>query len=340
VTSTQEIYELNLATSGKLKLKATARLAEGAVEDIFDACMLLHEAARIERRAALALPACPAATRLAASVEECFCLVEGRDPVGAAEVWGRILREKGDVDEASAQAILSRLAPRYEKNRREFAKLVAGAKTFVQLRSTGAIVPPSANARKSALAEVRAILSRFPGIPDFWWFAYRLAEAGGDRKGAWDALSRARRLDPNNPRFDAMSLLVAARALPKSKADQELARARATLDKAGAEICLMYALAEIELANKDDAEQRWRRAREATNFGLAQVRSEGLRSNLVATQLILDSLLAGKEPSLDLLYLSGLGEIAASASPKSNILELVAWQAKARVQAMETRAAA
>jgi hypothetical protein len=76
--------------------------------------VLLHEAARLERRAVEVLPACPAPMRLAASVEECFCLVEGRNPPGAGEVWGRILREKRDVDGGTAEALLSRLTPRYE----------------------------------------------------------------------------------------------------------------------------------------------------------------------------------------------------------------------------------
>src|SRR5262249_45266098 len=99
MTDVSEVYEIGLVSSGKLKIRATARLAEGTPDAVFDACVLLHEAARIERRLAGVLPTCSAATRLAASVEECFCLLEGRDPPGAARVWGRILREREDVEE-------------------------------------------------------------------------------------------------------------------------------------------------------------------------------------------------------------------------------------------------
>ncbi|WP_437671212.1 hypothetical protein [Sorangium sp. So ce131] len=340
MTSGSELYEFGLASSGKLKLRATARLAEGGPDATFEACVLLHEAARLERRAAEVLPACPASTRLAASVEECFCLVEGRNPPGAGEVWGRILREKRDVDGGTAEALLSRLTPRYEASRRGFAKLIGSCTTLRQLRIAGALVPTSAAERARAAREVNLVLSKFPGIPGFWWAAYRLAEAGGDLETAWSALSRAHRLEPDNRQFTAMGVLVAARALSAGDADEHLGRARASLDRAGAEVCLMYALAEIELARADGARARWLRAREATGIGLVQARSEELRRELHATQLVLDSLLAGQDPTFDALYLAGLGAVAASAPPKSNVIELLSSEAERRVQAMERRAAA
>jgi hypothetical protein len=48
---------LSLANSGKLELRAKGLLATGGAEDLFDACALLHEAARIQQRAVKALPA-------------------------------------------------------------------------------------------------------------------------------------------------------------------------------------------------------------------------------------------------------------------------------------------
>ena len=42
MTIVTDVYELNLAMSGKLKLRAYARLAEGSADTIFEACVLLH----------------------------------------------------------------------------------------------------------------------------------------------------------------------------------------------------------------------------------------------------------------------------------------------------------
>jgi len=109
---------------------------------------------------------------------------------------------------------------------------------------------------------------------------YRLAETVGDRSGAWGALSRARRLTPENPRFWAMSLLVAAWALPQAAADQQLASARASLDRAPADVCLMYALAELTLARRGTAAEkkvRRLRARDAADAGIALAETPGTR---------------------------------------------------------------
>ena len=55
----QHRYGLHLASSGKLKLRAQALLALGGSKEVFDACVLLHEAARIERLAVQALAHVP-----------------------------------------------------------------------------------------------------------------------------------------------------------------------------------------------------------------------------------------------------------------------------------------
>jgi hypothetical protein len=321
-----DVYELHLASSGKLKLRAKARLAEGTREAAFDACVLLHEAARTERRAIESLTSCPASTRLGASIEACWCLVEGRDPPGAAEVWGQVLHDLRDVDEPTGEAMLSRLAPRYERARVELAKLVAASPSLSALRDGGSIPSATASARASARKEIEVVLDAFPGATSFWWMAYRLAEADGDKKAAWDALTRARLLAPGHPRFEAMSLLVAAWALPPAAAEEHIARVRGSLDRAGAEVCLMYAHAEISLAQKpsaSDREARYRRAREAVEAGLAQATSESVRRSLKAAQLLLDELLAGRRPTLEILYLAGLGELAAMIAPKANVVDVL-----------------
>ncbi len=262
-----EIYRAQLSASGKLKLRAKARLADGGPDDAFEACVLLHETARTERRALAALPLCPPETRLRASVEECWSLVEGRDPPGAGEVWGRILGERAEVEQASAAAMLERLTTKYSEQQRAFAQAVAASKTLRRVHSARSLVPTSATERTRARQELAALLLDFPGATSFWWAAYRLAEADGDKRSAWDALTKARRLAPENRRFEATSLLAGAWALPVADADRHLARVRGRFDSAGAEACLMYALAEIRLARRDKKpskrQGRWERAHRA-----------------------------------------------------------------------------
>jgi hypothetical protein len=326
-----DVHELHLASSGKLKLRAKARLAEGTPDAIFEACVLLHEAARTERRAIASLASCPATTRLGASIEECWCLVEGRDPPRAAEVWGQVLRDRQDVDDATAEAMLARLGPRYERTRAAFAKAVSASPTLLAFSDASSAAMATVASRARARKELAVVLDAFPGTTTFWWLGYRLAEADGDKKGAWDALTRARILSPDNPRFEAASLLTAAWALPPAAAEEHLARVRGSLDRAGAEACLMYAYAEISLARKPavaERKARYRRAYDAVEAGLAQATSEELRRNLKATQLLLGDLLAGREPTLEILYLAGLGELAATTEPKANVVDVLTMRVK------------
>jgi hypothetical protein len=320
-----DVYQANLASSGKLALRAKGRLAEGTADAVFEACVLLHEAARLQRLATQALPTCPAVSRLAAAVEECWYLVEGRDPPRAAEAWGQVLRDRQGVDEPTADAMLSRLAPRFEKSRREFLKTVGAAPTLMTITDARSLAA-APNVRSKARKELRAVLARFPGTPYFWWVEYRLAEQEGDKTAAWGALTRARQLDPNNQSYEASSLLLAAWALPRRAAEQHLARVRGSFDRAGAEVCLMHALAVLELAGGSkggERAKRWEEARDAANSGLTQARTEELRRDLKAVQLLVGELLAGRVPTMEILYLAGLGEVASMAAPSASVVEVL-----------------
>jgi hypothetical protein len=322
-----DVYRGNLATSGKLKLRAKALLAEGTGEATFQACVLLHEAARIQRLALEALPVCPPETRLASLIEETWCYVEGRDPPLAAEAWSEVLPAREEVEARAADGMLSRVIPLYAALQREFSLAVHASPEVLALREAGRLdhLPPDSLAR--ARKELGRLLERFPGATSFWWMAYRLAESAGDRGGAWDALRRARELAPTNPRFLAMSVLVAAWALSPVEADKYLAAIRPTIaNRAEPEVCLMYGLAELRLAEHARASERperWSRARDAADAGVARARTEGLRRNLKATQLIARELLAGRKPTMDILYRAGLSEVAATAKTNANVTKLL-----------------
>jgi hypothetical protein len=194
----------------------------------------------------------------------------------------------------------------------------------------------TASERARARREVLGVLARFPGVPSFWWMSYRLAEAAGDKAGAWEALLHARDLTPENPRFKGMSLLVAVWALPRARAEQHLAGVRGALEHEAAEVCLMYAVAEINLARKaSPAEQkaRWSRARRAADSGIARAPSEGLHKSLRATQLVLDALVSGREPTIEVLYMAGLSELASSVRPSANVVDLLTARLRQQVPA-------
>lgn len=330
MSATPDLYAYLLASAGKLEMRATAKLAEGTPDSVFEACVLLHEAARIERRALHALPSPPASVRLAATVEECFCLVEGLDPVGAAGAWARVVDERSLIPDDTT-ALLARLEPRYQQTLRDFQKLLGRCKTLMAHLRVGHGVPSTSSERASELRDVRRVLKRFPGAAMFWWRAYRLQDADGSFSDAWRSLSRARQLAPENPTYVALSLVLAVKALPPQEADEHLQRARAALDELGPEVCLMYAHAELERAEATRERAHWLNARDAVERGLSAPSTGELSKNLRATRLILDALLSGREPSIDILYKVGLGEEVAAAPPGDRVIELVAQRSKRQV---------
>lgn len=97
MSTATRLYEVNVVSSSRLKLRATAYLAEATDRAIFNACVLFHDAARLERRAVEALTPGPPEARLVSAIEECWCLLDGFNPDAAAEVWSRLLVEAEGV---------------------------------------------------------------------------------------------------------------------------------------------------------------------------------------------------------------------------------------------------
>lgn len=319
-------YLMSLSTSGKLKMKAKALLAAGSADERFEASVLLHEAARTERRAVEALTSSSPATRLAALVEECGCLLDGYDPVGAARAWAQIVSERKQVDAPTAAALLSRLEPRFAKTHDAYAKAIAPLMGFI---TSTKIVPETKRDQVAAGEALARATERFPGVTGLWWATYRMAEARRDPKTAWEAITRARQLEPENKTFEAFRLFAASWALTPTKADAELARVSSRLDTLGSRACLMYALAELRLARRirgtrhADASERWCRARTAARTGLAQAPEGKERSHLRAVELLATSLIEGETPTVELLYLAGLSDVAMAAPRHVDMVELI-----------------
>lgn len=307
-----DIYQAHLMSSSKLKMKALGKLAEGTTATTFEACVLLHEAARSEQAALASLPTAPAETRLATAIELCWCLVEGRDPPGAATAWGEILRLCTVVGSKNAQPMLSRIEPLYMGVHDDFVKRLSKCKGLAAARASRVLVPASDSEARKTLVEVEDILKHYPGAPSLWWAKYRLLEHLHRVKEAWDALLRARQLEPQRASFLATSLLLSVRARSATEASEYVASIRSRLESAGAEVCLFYALAMIELAHKGAREERLAAARDAANAGLAQAGSTSMRNALLAAQLLLVALDHGEKPTLDIFYRADLGDVAAS----------------------------
>lgn len=324
------LYEKQRQMAGGLKMRATAGLADGRSEHVFEACVLFHEAARVEQRAVGLIDAAPAETRLAALIEACACYVDGLDPPMAGQVWAQIVRERERVDAEVATSMLSRLEPRYERSHRAYAKLLSKL-VFIRPGPGGSLVPPHARDRRGAAREVAEVTDSYPGAAIWWWAAYRIAEASGRNMHAWYALRRAHRLEPDNARFEAVSLLAATWALAPAAADEHLAGYRGRLDGTAPEVCLMYALGEVRLARDGPPQgrvERWERALQAARAGLAQHPGGTTRKNLRATELLIQSYLDDEKPTLELLYLAGLADVAVRARPTDDIADLVTTSAK------------
>jgi len=340
MSTASELYEVNLVSSSKLKLRATAYLADGSEAAVFDACVLFHDAARLERRAVEALTLCPPEARLAGSIEECWCLLEGHDPHAAADVWSRILDEVASVTRATADSMLARLRPRYDRAIKDFVGSIQSRPVLSRIGYTQVLVPSSAAEQKSTLHELQALLKRYPGVPGLWGGLSRLAEVAGNEKLAWHAVDRAGRLSPENSGIRALSLQMAAKALSPAEADQYLSKAFSELGSAEAEVCLMYAFSEIILVERSSASrnERWKRALTAVEMAFPKTHSEWMRKNLKGVRLYLEAALAKRKADPDLLYRAGLGRLAATSGGKP--IDALRADATARVSAMFASGAA
>jgi hypothetical protein len=313
----QDRYSLALGEAGKLKLRATSLLAEGGEERTFEAVVLFRDAARAEARALLALDSPAPEVRLASAVEQCTCLVDGRDALLAARAWGQVLEAARSVPADAAAALLARLQPRYARLESSFLGALQRSPLLRSYRGSLGLLQGRQLTRYRL--ELQRLLERFPGTPSLWWARARVEESRGRSLAAWEALVCACRLDPDNSRYEALRLRLLPQVASPREADTALSSAYARLQRSAPEVCLMYALAEMELAHRSPRTRRPRlqRALEAILHGRGQVPAESyLGRYLQAAQLILHEQLQGARPTPELLYLAGLGELVVTSSDR------------------------
>ncbi len=309
---TLEAHRHALGEAGKLKLRATAILAEGDdLESRFRAAVLLHDAARAEARAMRAVAAPSDQERLGSLVEQCMCFVEGCDPLGAARLRGQILEYRDRVDRTTFERMSGRLKPAYDQLARRWASAIRGSRSLLAHR---VLVPSDPEARDAVGAEIEGLADRFPGTAELWWGVHRHYEAIGDWKAAWEAIERARQLQPDNHRYLEFAVLLAARRRPVEEARRFLAGTFEQLDRLPSAVSLFVALGELELAGRRRAaaHEHWRAGLKAVHAGLSKPQDQEvarLHQYLEATRLLLVALLAGEKPTMDLLYQAGLGDL-------------------------------
>jgi hypothetical protein len=242
------------------------------------------------------------------------------------------------VPPQAADAIMSRIVQRFEDCKRELAGAYRSAPALQALHRARDFAALSPQLRAGARRDLAGFVKTFPGASSFWWMSYRLAEGDADKSAAWDALARARRLDPDNPRFEAMAVLVATWALPPAEAKRHVGAVAASVRDAAPEVCLMYALAEVSLARKASRAERttrWSKARDAACLGIATATSAGLHSNLRAVQLLLDELLAGRAPTTDILFRAGFAEQDAMVDPNMDVIDFMTSRLRRTDPALE-----
>jgi hypothetical protein len=306
-----EAYRQTKSGGGKLKLRALALLAEGGVERRFEAATLYREAARSEAHALRMLAAPDATTRLGAAVERCGCFVRAMAPTAAAVAWGDVLVESEGVSPAEASALRERLDREFATQQRAHREAIVAAPT---LHTAGFVWPAVAN-RARALRELKRLLTVFPGEVELWHLLHHARLSQGEVSVAWEALGRARALEPESLALLGSELLLAPRALDLGAAEERLDAAWGSLRRGSAEldadVCLCFALASLTLARRSARPLlHLERTGAIVDLGVAAaLDSTHAKERLRAVRALLGELRAGREPGVDALYRAGLGDL-------------------------------
>jgi hypothetical protein len=169
-------------------------------------------------------------------------------------------------------------------------------------------------ASRSLDREIDRFLKVFPGDAQVWNVrSFRHAQAG-DVTAAWEAIQRARELMPEETTFVRMELELAPMHLPPARAEAQLDGIYTQIERgdANADICIGFVAAALQLAKK--GRQREKRLRQALNAAIAGFRAADPLPNqhkiFRVFELSLREMLAGRKPTVEILYRCGLGNLA------------------------------
>jgi len=318
-TRVPEVYSRTLTASAQQKLKALALLAEGGDDATWRAVVLLHEARRAERRALLVLEAPSPETRLRSVVEQCGCLIDGRDPTAILDgAWGEVLEAAELVAPPVSAAIRRRLDPRVDELIREYAAATRGMAEFSRVvKGDGS--DDEALVRR-ALHQAEQLLERFPGDSRNWWGVAMLRQQLRLKGAAWEAIRRSRALDPEDNFARGIELYLVPEALPPDQARATLhaAHLAAMHGATDLDVCIPLALSLVSVAKQaPDPRSWWEKALDVATVGLGLPPLDPNDHKLCrVVQLATRELLAGRRPTVDIWFRVGLGTLVPRLSPE------------------------
>ena len=318
-----EPQRLALLESSKLKLAAKARLAEGGKDARYEAAVLPHAAARAERRVLLASDPTTTEARLASAVERCGCLIDGTDPTAVLEdAWRDVLDASDRLPTEVARALRSRIDRKMSAFVSEYQRILTRTPVLKTWMEAGS---PWAGARSMA-RELNRFLTAFPGDARAWTIKSAAHLQAGETATAWSAIRRARTLAPEDMISRHAEISLAPLVLPPGEAASMLDAVHAEIlrGEASADLCFGFIGAALALSAKiGQRGALLQQALDTATQGLTLQLWPGDHKMLRAMQLMLRELIAGRKPSLDILYRCGLGTLAAARPGQTDPMALV-----------------
>jgi hypothetical protein len=309
-----EPRRLALLEAGKLKLAAKARLAEGGQAAPYEAAVLYHAAARAEQRTLLVMEAPSPETRLANAIERCACLIEGFDAmVVLAVAWADVLVASSAVPEKTAAAMRARIDAKMSEFVSRYQRVLAKTPAFKAWIEANGSWRPS----RSLDREIDRFLKVFPGDARVWSIRSWTHLQAGDITAAWEAVQRARELMPEETMFVVNQLDLVPKHLSADRAEAQLDGIYTQIERgdANADICFGFVGAAMQLAEK--GRHRQKLLRQALDAAIAGFRAAPKlpddRKMFRAMELGLREMLAGRKPTIEILYRCGLGRLATAA---------------------------
>lgn len=309
-----EPRRLALLEAGKLKLAAKARLAEGGEGALYEAAVLYHAAARAEQRTLLVMEAPSPEARLANAIERCACLIEGFDAMAVLEVaWADVLVASSAVPEKTAAAMRARIDAKMSEFVARYQGVLAKTPTFkAWIEAHGPW-----RASRSFDREIDRFLKVFPGDARVWSIRSLAYLQAGDITAAWEAVQRARELMPEETMFVAIELDLIPKHLSSARAEAQLDGIYTQIERgdADADVCFGFVSAAVQLAQK--GRHREKLLRQALDAAMAGFRTALPQPNdrkmFRVMELSLREMLAGRQPTVEILYRCGLGSLATAA---------------------------
>jgi len=319
-----EPQRLALLEGSKLRLAAKARLAEGGKDARYEAAVLLHAAARAERRVLLAVEAPSAEARLANAIERCGSLIDGLDPMAVLEEgWPAVLDASARVEERCAASLRSRIDPRMSSFIKDYQNVLAKLPALRAWMEAGA---PWSNLRALS-RELDRFLAHFPGDARMWCMRSGAYMDGEDVAKAWIAIRRARSLAPEDTLFRQAELWIMPHHLPPAEVTEKLDAVYAEIGRGepNADLCFGFVSAAIQLAARTGFPRKL--LQQALDVAMVGWRVPPLWQNdrkmFRAMQFILHELLAGRKPTIEILYRCGLGQWAVANPDRSDPMAIL-----------------